>query len=57
MFMALTQSIEAACEARIGREGVSEAALSDGLARAAEALAWIRARHADGKLPLLRLRR
>ena len=53
--MGLTQSIDAAREARIGREGVSETALSDGLAHAGEALAWIRARHADGKLPLLRL--
>jgi glucose-6-phosphate isomerase len=53
--MGLIQSIEAAREARLGREGVSEAALADGLARAGEALAWIRARHADGKLPLLRL--
>ena len=53
--MGLTQSIEAAYEARIGREGVPEAALADALARAGEALAWIKARHADGKLPLLRL--
>ena len=53
--MGLVQSIEAAREARIGREGVSEAALADGLARAGEALGWIKARHADGKLPLLRL--
>src|ERR1700674_4442102 len=53
--MALIQSIEHAGEARIGREGVSEAALADALARSAPALAWIRGRHADGKLPLLRL--
>src|SRR6202521_1187723 len=53
--MALIQSIEHAREARIGREGVSEAALADALARTAPALAWIRDRHADGKLPLLRL--
>src|SRR5499433_2853303 len=53
--MALTQSIDAAREASIGREGVSDAELADGLARAGEALGWIRARHADGKLPLLRL--
>jgi glucose-6-phosphate isomerase len=53
--MGLVQSIEAAREAHVGREGVSEAALSDGLRRAGEALAWIKARHADGKLPLLRL--
>jgi glucose-6-phosphate isomerase len=53
--MGLTQSIEAAREARIGREGVSEAAFAESLARTAEALAWIKARRAEGKLPLLRL--
>ena len=53
--MVLTHSIDAAREASIGREGVSDAELADGLARAGEALGWIRARHADGKLPLLRL--
>jgi len=53
--MGLIQSIEAARETRIGREGVSEAALADGMARAGEALTWIKARHADGKLALLRL--
>lgn len=52
--MGLTQSIEAAREAHIGREGVSEAGFAESLARTAEALAWIRDRHADGKLPLLR---
>jgi glucose-6-phosphate isomerase len=53
--MALTQSIELAREARIGRGGISEAALSETLARTAPALAWIRECHADGKLPLLQL--
>jgi glucose-6-phosphate isomerase len=53
--MGLTQSIEAAREAHIGREGVAELALAENLARASEALEWIGARHADGKLPLLRL--
>jgi glucose-6-phosphate isomerase len=53
--MALTQSIELASEARIGPTGVSEAAFADAVARTAPALAWIRERHADGKLPLLRL--
>ncbi len=53
--MGLMQSIEAARETRIGREGVTEAALADNLARAGEALAWIKARHTDGGLPLLRL--
>ncbi len=36
-------------------DGVTAAAYADALARSADALAWIRARHADGKLPLLRL--
>ena len=53
--MGLIQSIEAARETRIGREGVTEAALADSLARAGEAVAWIKARHGDGGLPLLRL--
>src|SRR5215467_12662663 len=53
--MGLIQSIEAARASRIGREGAAEAALADSLARTAEALAWIRARHGDGGLPLLRL--
>jgi glucose-6-phosphate isomerase len=51
----LIQSIEAGRETRIGREGVTEAALADNLGRTGEALAWIRARHGDGGLPLLRL--
>jgi glucose-6-phosphate isomerase len=53
--MGLIQSTEAARETRIGREGVTETALADNLARAAEALAWIKARHEDGGLPLLRM--
>jgi glucose-6-phosphate isomerase len=53
--MGLIQSIEAARETRIGREGVTEAALADSLSATSEALAWIRARHGDGGLPLLRL--
>jgi glucose-6-phosphate isomerase len=53
--MGLIQSIEAARETHIGREGVPEAALADTLARTRDALAWLRARHADGGLPLLRL--
>lgn len=53
--MGLTQSIEAAREARIGPEGVSDVAFAESLARTAEALAWIRESHAGGKLPLLRL--
>ena len=43
--MALQQSIEHA----------RPAGFADALARTGEALAWLRARHADGTLPLLRL--
>lgn len=53
--MGLIQSIEAAREARIGHQGVTDAALADNLSRTGEALAWIKARHGDGGLPLLRL--
>jgi glucose-6-phosphate isomerase len=53
--LAVLQSIDDAREERIGRDGVTAAAYADALARSADALAWIRARHADGKLPLLRL--
>ena len=53
--MALSQSIDDAREERIGRHGVTAWAFADALARTGEALAVIRARHADGKLPLLRL--
>src|SRR5438128_1508301 len=53
--MALQHSIESALAARIGADGVSDAALADALKRAGEALDWLRARHADGALRLLRL--
>jgi glucose-6-phosphate isomerase len=53
--MALSQSIDDAREQRVGRHGVTASALADALAQTADALAFIRARHADGKLPLLRL--
>jgi glucose-6-phosphate isomerase len=53
--MAVLQSIGDAREEHIGRDGVPAAAYADALTRSADALAWIRARHADGKLPLLRL--
>ncbi len=53
--MAVLQSIEDAREERVGHHGVTAAAHADALARSADALDWIRARHADGKLPLLRL--
>jgi glucose-6-phosphate isomerase len=51
----MVQSIDNAREQRIGPHGVAEPALNAALERAAAALAWLRARHADGGLPLLRL--
>src|SRR6266545_4579844 len=53
--MALTQSIETARAERVGPEGVTAVAFDDALGRTGAALAWLRARHADGTLPLLRL--
>lgn len=53
--MGLAHSIEGAREARVGEAGLSSAELEDTLARSASALAWLRERHADGSLPLLRL--
>jgi glucose-6-phosphate isomerase len=55
LLVPVAQSIETAREERIGAEGVAPAALHDAIARSAEALDWLRARHADGGLPLLRL--
>jgi glucose-6-phosphate isomerase len=49
------QSIETARAERIGGEGVAAAAFDDALARSGAALDWLRARHADDALPLLRL--
>ncbi len=53
--MPFRHSIEYALADRIGLQGLAKAALDDTLKRSAEALAWLRARHADGTLPLLRL--
>jgi glucose-6-phosphate isomerase len=53
--MAIVQSIDLAREERIGRHGVPQRLLNEAVARGAGALEWLRARHADGKLPLLRL--
>ncbi|MCC6890189.1 MAG: glucose-6-phosphate isomerase [Hyphomicrobiales bacterium] len=53
--MPLRQSIEFARAERIGTHGVGAAALDDALRRSVEALNWLRTRHADGSLPLLRL--
>jgi glucose-6-phosphate isomerase len=53
--MPFAWSIEHARAERIGAEGVSAPELADAIKRTEEALAWLRARHADGGLPLLRL--
>jgi len=51
--MAIIQSIDNALERKIGPHGVAEKALNDALGRAEGALEVLRARHADGSLPLL----
>ncbi len=51
----LQQSIENAQAERVGTQGVPAQDLADALKRAEDALTWLRARHADGSLPLLRL--
>ena len=43
--MTIHQNIELAREANIGREGISDTALNEALARAEKALDWLRARH------------
>jgi glucose-6-phosphate isomerase len=53
--MPFIQSIETARAERIGAEGVEAATFDDALRRSGEALDWLRARHADGGLPLTRL--
>jgi glucose-6-phosphate isomerase len=53
--MSIVQSIESARQEHVGPHGVSADALKSALARAESALDWLRARHADGRLPLLRL--
>jgi glucose-6-phosphate isomerase len=53
--MPLIQSIDSALEKNIGQHGVSEKTLQAALKRAEGALDWLRARHADGGLPLLKL--
>src|SRR5262245_11529527 len=52
--MRLKHSIDSARAERIGANGVAPEALADALKRTEPALAWLRARHADGSLPLLR---
>src|SRR5687768_2800353 len=53
--MPLVQLIDSAQTARIGAEGVAADAFAAALKRSEGALDWLRARHADGGLPLLRL--
>jgi glucose-6-phosphate isomerase len=53
--MSIVQSIDSAREEHIGSHGISARALDAALARADGALDWLRARHADRSLPLLRL--
>src|SRR5262249_50169055 len=53
--MPLRQSIDPALAEQVGSGRVTASAFDDALKRSAEALAWLRARHADGSLPLLRL--
>jgi glucose-6-phosphate isomerase len=52
--MPIVQSIDSAREERIGTHGVPAGALAETMKRAEAALDWLRARHADGALPLLR---
>jgi glucose-6-phosphate isomerase len=53
--MPLAWSIENARAERIGSAGVARADLADLVARAGAALDWLRERHVDGGLPLLRV--
>jgi glucose-6-phosphate isomerase len=53
--MRLKHSIDFARADRIGPHGIAADALTEALKRAEPALAWLRARHADGGLPLLQL--
>jgi len=53
--MSIVQSIESARQEHVGPHGIGADALKSALARAESALDWLRARHSDGRLPLLRL--
>src|SRR6187200_3700422 len=53
--MGVLQSIDNAREENVGPHGVKADALKAALTRAERALEWLRARHADNGLPLLRL--
>src|SRR5262249_5531362 len=53
--MPFAQSIDNAREARVGRDGVGERALTEALKRSEGALEMLRTRHGGSSLPLLRL--
>jgi glucose-6-phosphate isomerase len=53
--MRIEHSIDLARADQVGPSGVAPEALADTLKRTEPALAWLRAHHADGGLPLLRL--
>src|SRR5690348_16560382 len=53
--MPFIQSIDKARASGLGGEGLSDEALAAVLKRSEAALDWLRHRHADGRLPLLRL--
>ncbi len=53
--MPFLQSIDGACEARVGAHGASTKDLERTLAESEAALSRLRERHANGSLPLLRL--
>jgi glucose-6-phosphate isomerase len=53
--MPILQSITHATEASVGNHGVTESDLRETLKRSEAALAWLRTRHEDGGLRLLRL--
>ncbi len=53
--MTIVQSVDNAREKQVGPHGVSDAALDAAVKLAEGALETLRARHADGSLPLLRL--
>jgi glucose-6-phosphate isomerase len=53
--MAFVQSIDNAYAANVGPEGLPPEAVAAALKRSEAALDWLRARHGDGGLPLLRL--
>jgi glucose-6-phosphate isomerase len=53
--MGIIQTIDSARADHIGDDGVATSAFEDALSRTGAALDWLRERHGDGGLPLLRL--